>query len=450
MGATEEIARFIVNKCFKDIPPEAVSMAKRAILDSMGVALAGSVSPQGRIIIKHVKENGGIPESSVLGAGFRTSAPNAAFANGTLTHALDYDDTWLPLGHPTCTIFPVILALGEKLKRSGKALLEAFILGMEVHGKVGFGYSTAPFHSTPIYGSLGAAAASAKMLGLSVEQTRMALGIAGSGAGGLACNVGTMTKPLHAGNAARNGMVAGLLAKEGFTASRNVIEDYRGFSDAFIHEKYDPEKAISQLGNPFHIVSPGVGVKTYPCCYLNHRPLDALFQLISKHHFSYEDVESVEVGVPHERFLNNPEPETGLEAKFSLQYNLAAVLLDRKIVIDTFHEEKVNSPKLREAAKKVKLNIRPEIPLNYAQAFHPVTIKLKDGRTFTSRVDTPKGHWENPLSRDELLAKYRDNAHSVLLPKQIERTIELIENLEDLEEIKELMDICTGLPMAEK
>ena len=159
--------------------------------------MAGSVSPQGRIIIKHVKENGGIPESSVLGAGFRTSAPNAAFANGTLTHALDYDDTWLPLGHPTCTIFPVILALGEKLKHSGKALLEAFILGMEVHGKVGFGYSTHPFHSTPIYGSLGAAAASAKILGLDGEQTRMALGIAASGAGGLACNVGTMTKPLH-------------------------------------------------------------------------------------------------------------------------------------------------------------------------------------------------------------------------------------------------------------
>ena len=204
MGATEKIASFVVQTGIEDIPLNAVQAAQRAILDSVGVALAGSVSPQGRIMIRHVKENGGTPESSVLGGGFRTSAPDAALANGTLAHALDYDDTWLPLGHPTCTVLPVVLALGQKLKRPGKALLEAFILGMEIHGKVGFGYGTPPFHSTPIFGSMGSAAAAAKMLRLDLEQTRMALGIAGSGAGGLACNVGTMTKPLHAGNAARN------------------------------------------------------------------------------------------------------------------------------------------------------------------------------------------------------------------------------------------------------
>lgn len=439
MGATEEIARFIVKKGFKDIPPEAVKMAKRGILDSLGVALAGSTSPQGKIIIQHVKENGGTPESTVLAGGFRTSAPNAALANGTLTHALDFDDTWLPLGHPTCTIFPVVLALGEKLKCSGRALLEAFILGMEIHGKVGLGYSTAPFHSTPIYGTLGAASAAAKILRLTVEQTRMALGIAASGAGGLACNVGTMTKPLHAGNAARNGLVAALLAKEGFSANRNAIEARRGYAQAFMGDQYDPVEAVASLGNPFHIVSPGAGIKTYPSCYLNHRPLAALFQIIGEHHVSYEEVESVEVQVPNEHFLNNPAPETGLEAKFSLQYNLAAALLDGQIVIDTFQEERVKDPRMSEAMKKVRLEVHPEIPVNYAQCFHPLTVRLKDGRTFTSRVDAPKGHWENPLSQDELLAKYRANAHLVLPAREAERSIEFIENMEKLENIEELM-----------
>ncbi|MBU1207942.1 MAG: MmgE/PrpD family protein [Proteobacteria bacterium] len=331
--------------------------------------------------------------------------------------------------------------MGEKLKLVGKALLEAFILGMEVHGKVGFGYSTQPFHSTSIYGSLGAAASASKMLGLTVEQTRMALGIAGSGAGGLGCNVGTMTKPLHAGNTARNGLVAALLAREGFTASSNVIEDRRGFSDAFIGEKYGAEEATSNLGKPFHILSPGVGVKTYPCCYLNHRPLDALFQIVMQHNICYEKVESVEVWVPHEHFLNNPSPQTGLEAKFSLQYNLAAALLDGKITIDTFHEEKIPRPKVKEAMKKIKLEIHPEVPADYTQCFHPVTVKLKNGRTFTRRIDAPKGHWENPLTYEELLAKYRNNAHLVLPPDLTERSIGLMQKLEELEGIEELAAI---------
>lgn len=166
--------------------------------------------------------------------------------------------------------------------------------------------------------------------------------------------------------------------------------------------------------------------------------------MMAEHDISYEEVEGVEVGVPHERFLNNPEPNTGLEAKFSLQYNIAVALLEGKIVIDTFQEERVNSQIMREARKKVRLDIRTEIPPNYAQAFHPGTINLKDGRSFTGRIVAPKGHWENPLSPEEVLAKYRDNAHLVLSSRQTERTIELIENLEDLEGIEELAKIIQG------
>jgi 2-methylcitrate dehydratase PrpD len=440
-GATEKVARFIVDTHFDDMPPEVVRTAKRPLLDALGVALAGSVSPQGRIMIEHAKEEGGTAESAVVGGGFRTSASGAVFANGTLVHALDFDDTWLPLGHPTCVVFPVVFALAEKLKLGGKEILEAFILGMEVIGKVGFGHSTHPFHSTPIYGSLGAAASASKMLGLDLAQTRMALGIASSGAGGLGCNVGTMTKPLHAGNAARNGLVSAMLAGRGFTANRRAIEDRRGFGAAFIGETYTAEKAAANLGKPFHILSPGIGVKTYPTCYLNYRPLDALLQIMAQQNISHEAVESVEVWVPHEHFLNNPDPQTGLEGKFSLQYNLATALLDGKIEIDTFRDDRMDRPGIAENLEKIKLEIHPELPADYAHCLHPVTVILKDGRRFTGRTDTPKGHWENPLTDEELRAKYLNNACLVLPAELAERSIELIGKLEDLEGIEALASI---------
>lgn len=438
MGVTERIAEFVVETDFADIPSEAVRTAKDICLDALGVAMVGSAEPQGKIIIDHVREVGGIPEAVVVGGGFRTSAPNAALANGTLIHAIEYDDTWLPLGHPTCTVLPVVLALGEKLGLGGKSILAAFVLGLEVHGKVGFGYSTPSFHSTSVHGALAAGAAAAKLLGLDVEQTTMALGIAASGAGGLSANVGTMTKTLHAGQAARNGLVAAMLARDSFTANRDVIES---FGRAFMGERYDPKSAISNLGNPFHIISPGVGIKTYPTCYLNHRPLDALFQIIREHDISFEDVESVEVEVPHERFLNNPKPQSGHQAQFSLQYNLAVALLDREVTIETFHDEKVRQLVKKGALDRVMLRVRPDIPADYAQSFQPVTVRLKDGRSFTHRVDRPKGHWENPLSHEEILTKYRANADRVLSARQRERSIQLVENLENLKDIRELANL---------
>lgn len=442
MGPTEKIAGFLVASGFEDMPPAAVQAAKRCLLDALGVALAGSLTLHGKIILGHVKESGGNPECAVIGGRMRTSPSFAALANGTLAHALDYDDTWLPLGHPTCSIFPVVLALGEKLKKTGREVLEAFILGMEVHGKVGFGYSTAPFHSTPVYGSLGAAAAAAKMLGLSVEETRMALGIAASGAGGIACNVGTMTKPLHAGNAARNGLTAALLARGGFRANAAVLENRRGFAEAFIREKVDLQLALSRLGDPWHIVSPGVGFKTYPCCYLNHRPLAALLKVLAERKISSGQVNHVEVAVPNEHFLNNPAPETGLAAKFSLQFNLAAALLDGKIAIETFDEQNVHSPRLKKAMKKVRLVVDPGIPADYARAFHPVKVVLKNGDTFTQRVDEPAGHWANPLTDQEILAKYRSNAGRVLSAKKADLAAELVGRLEEGANLQELAAIA--------
>jgi 2-methylcitrate dehydratase PrpD len=383
----------------------------------------------------------------VLAGGFKTSVELAAFTNGVLAHALDYDDTWLPLGHPTCTVFPVILALGEMLDLPGRRLLEAFVLGLEVHGKVGMGYSTPGFHSTGIYGSLAAAAAASRLLGLDAPRTRMALGIAASHASGLHCNVGTMTKPYHAGNAASGGVRAALLARDGFTADGEAIEGRGGFADAFIGRgRYDPETMTRNLGNPFHILSPGIGIKKYPTCYINHRALDAILQLVRRFDIKPEEVEEVVVGVPHEDILNRPEPETGLRAKFSLQYNMAAALLDRGITIDTFREERVHAPDIRTMLKRVRLEVDPSIPSDYKDMYNPVTLRLRDGRVLTNRVDIPHGDWDDPLSLDEVVAKYEVNARLVLPEGECREVLRLMLDMDRLESVRGLMDIVTREP----
>ncbi len=227
MGVTERFARFVVDTSYEDIPPEAIRIAKEISLDCLGTTLAGYVDPVGKAITKIVRDLGGTPECTVIGAGFKTSSAQAALANGTMAHALDFDDMGLSMGHPSVPVLPVILALGEKMHLTGRDILTAHLIGFEVEGKLGYGsqelYSRG-WHSTGVLGVMGAAAAAAKMLKLNMEQTRMAFGIAASHAAAVKPNMGSMTKPLHAGNAARGGIMAALLAKEGYTAEPSIIE----------------------------------------------------------------------------------------------------------------------------------------------------------------------------------------------------------------------------------
>ena len=238
MGTTEKLAKFIVETIYESIPPEVVHAAKRVVMDTLGVIIAGSQEPAGKIISSFVRNLGEKPRATVVGAGFRTSSPNAALTNGTMAHALDYDDfNYMGgSGHPSIALLPAVLAIGEDLRASGKAVLEALILGFELWAKLlgsGIDPRSQGFHPTPVIGTMGAAAAAAKLLGLDVKQTQMVMGIASTHASGLARNRGTMTKPYHGGNAARSGVVAAMLVKEGFTAATDIIDGKFGFCDAF-------------------------------------------------------------------------------------------------------------------------------------------------------------------------------------------------------------------------
>jgi len=446
MGTTERIANFIVATGFEQIPREAVDFAKGAILDCLGVTLAGSQDSSGKIVTEYVKELGGNPEAGVIGGGFKTSAPQAALANGTMAHALDYDDVAISwVAHPTAALLPAVLALGERGKLCGREVLAGYIIGFEVGAKLGAGIGPGHYawgwHATVTLGTMGAAAAAAKMLRLDAPQTRMALGIATSLAGGTRQNFGTMTKPFHAGSAARNGVVAALLAKRGFTADEAILENPMGFCKLFSGGgDFDIAKATQGLGDPFDIVTPGLSMKPYPCCRFTHRCLDAILYLIKEYRPRAEDVERVECKTAEfvPQVVIHPRPKSGLEGKFSMQYCMAIALLDGEVGLGQFTDEKVLDPRAQELLKRVEY-VHPEglTPL------HPeaVTIKLKDGRELCHEVAIAKGDPGNPMGKEELAAKYRDCASFVLSAEGIQKSLDMVSHLEDLEDITELIDL---------
>jgi 2-methylcitrate dehydratase PrpD len=454
MGATEKIARFIVDTDYKDMPRDAVDKAKRTALDCLGAALAGVVEPVSQTITACITRLGGPPQASVVGAGLKVSAPDAALANGAIAHALDYDDCGVKIGHPSVLVLPAVLSLGEHLGVSGQDILTAYILGLEVEGKLAlhadFKLMQSRLNHQSWYGSIGAVAACAKVLRLDVAKTRMALGIAANFACGLAANHGSMAAAAGAGNACRNGVIAALMAREGFTANPNIIEAKNGFYDTLVgQDHYDAERMAESLGNPFYITSPGIGLKKYPSCYHTHRALDGVFHLLGEHRLSDKDIAEVDVGTSERamRVLAFSEPETPYQAKYSMPHCIAAAVVDHQVTLDTFTSRKMEDRGIVEARKKVHLSF-PDVPIWPGLADvgpdtefvgNPVTIRTTDGQSYSSRVDIPRGDPALPLTDDELLAKFRDCARSQLRPDDLERSVGLVLGLEKAPDIRTLM-----------
>lgn len=452
MGATEQLARFVVDTKLQDIPQEAVERANITFLDIIGVALAGTVVEEtGQMAIRFTRDIGGTAEATVIGGGFRTSAPNAALVNGLLAHALDFDDWELTGGHPSSMLVAACLALGEKHGLAGSALIEAYIIGLEVYDRLSTGCPGAQnrgWHGAAVFGTMGATAAGAKLLGLTVPETIMAFGIAASSASGLARQHGNMTKPVQIGKAARNGVEAALLAKYGFTSDDAIIENPKGFCDAYLGEGIcDCAKMIQNLGNPLHILSPGVGIKFYPCRYPEFRMIDAVLALRKEHGFTYDDVERVEIHAsPHKLKTTILEPETGLQGKFSTKYICARALLDGEITLSTFSDEKVREEKTKEALQKIFLIPDPTIPEKWLKARSPVTVRLKNKQVFSREVDIPKGDPRNPLPLDEVIAKYCSNASLVLAEQEVAYSSNLLQQFDQLEDLQELLSILRLRP----
>jgi len=444
---TDTLARFVAETDYSTISEKALTNAKMHILDTLGVALAAVATPVAQIALDYCKRVGNSNESSIWGTMGKSSVPMAGFANGLLAHALDFDD-WedsIHAGHPTSMVTGAALSLGETLGASGKDLLKAYIFGIEVLTKIsaaGPNLHDRGFHSTPVLGSLGAAVACSSLLELAPDKIKAALGVAASGCSGIHRQQGSMVKPFHAGNAARNGIEAALLAEKGFTADAAIFEAPRGFCDTFFGKgTCNYEKMITDIGKPYFLESPGLGLKMHPCSAPQFLAADAALHLKREHHIRFEDVAKIEVSIPPERYQRHyhAEVKTGLRGKFAINYVAALCILDGKLEIATFTDEKANQPQVQEALSKVKVIVDESIP--EPGPYCPVTVELKNGTRCSYTAKIAKGAPQNPLTENEVLEKFRSNAKTVISESQTEELIRTIQHLEAINNLRILVKL---------
>ena len=450
MRATAHLAEFVTKSRWEDCPAEAVDIARRAILDCLGVMLAGSIEPAARIVAEVARAEGGSPLATVVGTPLRTGTVWAALANGTAAHALDFDDTnFAMLGHPSAPVLSAALAAGELVMADGRALVHAFLLGFEVETTMASvmnpPHYEKGFHATGTLGTMGAAAAAARLLGLDAAQTRAALAVAASQASGLKENFGTMTKPFHAGHAARSGVLSALLARDGFTASEQAIEGPQGYFAVLSAGKRD-EQVLDSLGAPWKILETGVAVKPYPSCACTHSIIDSALELQRTHRIRPEQVAQVTVGVNAAvpRILIHSNPRSGLEAKFSGEFSAAAALCDGRVGIATFRDDKTDDPAIRALMTRVRLVVDPEIPGDLERhMWTRVTVRLRDGREVAIAPRPVPGHPGLPLSMDQLREKFMDCARIVLPEDRADSVRQMVEQLDGCPDLRSLTAILS-------
>jgi 2-methylcitrate dehydratase PrpD len=447
MGTTERLAQWIVDTSYEDVPTAAREQAKKSILDYLGTTILGSTTELGRIIIDFTQEQGGHPQARVIATNIRTASANAAFANGALGHAEDFDDLGGIGGHPAIVLTPPALALAEELRRSGREVLAAWAIGYEVGTRLSTNlHPDRDWHPTAIFGTMAAAVVASKLLRLDVHQTRMALGIAGSEASGLRRNFGTMTKPFHPGHAARSGVVAAKLAARGFTADPDIIEGRQGYADNFGGAKCNLPAVTQFLGSVYHLAVDGTRIKPWPCCGGNHQTLTGLLDLLQKHPINPDEVESIEhisPNVPCTGALLRDEVHQGLEGKFCLRYNIAAAIIDGKVDLDTFTDKRAGQGDLQAFMARVRLTRNPDVALRrpHIADGNPearLRVQMRDGRVHEV-VLAPARH----LTGDAVVDKFRANAGLVFDPERVGRPIEMVQRLEALADVTELMDTVT-------
>ncbi|MGH8633131.1 MAG: MmgE/PrpD family protein [Burkholderiales bacterium] len=453
---TAYVAGFITDTRASRIPADVMHLGKRSILDGIGLALAGNAAESGSIVRRYLKTLGCPTDkgSTVIGTPLKVPARFAAFANGIAIHADDYDDTQLAtatdrvyglLTHPTAPALPPTLALGELGNRSGRDVLTAYQIAVEVETKIAEAINPRHyddgFHSTATIGAIGAAAGAAKLLGLDAEQTQRALGIGASQSAGLRENFGTMTKPFHPGRAAESGVVAAEFAKLGWTSTPIVLEAGRGFFQA-AGGGYDALAIEGKLGNPWTFASPGVSIKPHPSGSLTHPGMGLMLDLIRKHDIRPEQVARVRVGTNRHmpNALIHHRPQNELQAKFSMEFCMAILLLERKAGLAEFTGAVVNRPAVQKMIERIEFRLHPEAEAaGYEKMTTIIDIELTDGRRIGGRADFGKGSPANPMSDGELAAKFHECAAWGKLPRATaDKVVEMVFDLEKLTNIRRL------------
>jgi 2-methylcitrate dehydratase PrpD len=455
MNLTEYVARFIVDTRANDLPGGVTALGKKSILDGIGLAFAGAVAESGHLVLKHLDSlHLGAGSSTVIGGNRKVAPRFAAFANGVAVHADDYDDTQLAvakdrvyglLTHPTAPALPAALAIGEERNASGRDVMLAYHLGVEVECKISEAihprhYQTG-FHSTATCGTFAAAAAASKLMGLNLETTTRALGIAGSQSAGLRENFGTMTKPFHAGRSSESGVVAAELAGLGWTATDKILEAPRGFFRA-AGGGYDEAAIMGKLGAPWTFAMPGISIKPHPCGSLTHPGMTAMLELIRSNGIRAADVKHVRVGtnsnMPNALIHHRPKDE--LQAKFSMEFCMAILLIEGRANLSEFNDATVNRPDVQAMIEKIDFGVNEEAErAGFDKMTTIIDVELKDGRTLSTRADFGKGSPANPMSYDEVADKFRGCCDFAHVPKRIaDEIVTMVRDLETLPAISKL------------
>jgi 2-methylcitrate dehydratase PrpD len=415
MPLTQDLGHFIADIAFERLPAAAIDVARTGFIDTIATMIAGAGDPAPQLLRRVLNPSSG--PATLYFTGEAAPAPEAAWINGTAAHALDYDDVAALRGHPSAVLVPAILAEAEALGATGRDMLAAYVAGYETWAELAWRdpghHHRKGWHPTGIFGPIGAAAACAVLRGLDAGQATQAIALAASQSSGIMANFGTMTKPFHAGRSAHSGVIAVRLAEQGFTAAQDALEHPQGFLSAVSPAgEVDRETPAQGLGEEWKIVRYGLGIKKYPACYCTHRALDAMLELLARHPVRPEEVERITASVSdtHALILRNHRPQTGLEAKFSMEFAMASAIIAGRAGLGEYTDEFVKRPEVQQLMPRVNLetnqNYDPDV--SGASVWDQVRIDLKDGgRLESERVRRAKGHAERPLSEAELFEKFR-------------------------------------------
>ena len=444
----ERLAALVRSFDTENLPAQSVVLSRTAIIDTLGVALAGSAEPCTTLLLRTLGVVQATGTCTLFGTSQKTSALDAALVNGTASHALDYDDFSQPMGgHQSAPLVAPLIAVAEERGLSGARVIQSYVVGVETEIRlaraVNFHHYDIGWHPTATLGVFGAAAAAGHMLGLTERQLAVALAIAASSAAGVKANFGTMVKPLHVGQCARSGLLAALLAESGYDANPAALEHRQGFLNAFNGPgNYDADLLFENWADPLEVTSPTLGLKQFPCCGSTHPAVAMMLKLRHEESINPADVVHVEI-LPHKRRLphtDNPDPRTPLAAKFSVQYAVARALHDGALRLKDFEGEAHFDPGVRAIMARTVARPHPDMADDSAEQFGAeVRVTLRDGRVLARRVNGLIGRGgDNPMSSRELWEKFSDCASRALPKASVMPLFERLESLDKVDDIRQV------------
>ena len=451
--AYDQLIDLIVRTDIIDLPENTYTTVDRAMIDTLGVTIAGTQEPSARILAGYVSGSGKANGARVIGAGYYANAESAALVNGTALHALDFDDTGAySQGHPSAPIFPAILALSEEMGCSMDRFASAYVVGVEVLSRLSRSMPMMHlkgWHPTAVIGAIAATAACCNLLRLGHNEVRNALGLAATQAGGLVRSFGSMAKPLHVGQAASLGVRSTLLAEAGMTGNQGILFGEHGFLANFHGDVGERAKEqLKQSGTPWAMINPGINIKRYPCCSLTHRSIDALLLILEESGLTYDQVARVECRVPPRaiKVLFHVRPTDGLQAKFSMQFALACALIHGAVELVHFSSSYILAPTIRSLMERIDVAVHDDWKDGDDSRADVVTIYLHSGQVLRKEVSVPLGNVSRPLSAEAIQAKFRSCVAPVLGRGTAEKCLAWFDSPFNSRDLRNIMDLVSLPP----